>query len=171
MILKVSLDSVPDTINQALRLLKVFFHIGLKLDPRDKIYCLSLVPKFVLILAEIDWPVEKRSCKQNTVGLGSTDSLKLVFTLLTELITIHVRFSIVQVGKTSFKKTLSRPLVGSAIFLNIHEDFHKLLEVRINVLGQRRHESSHRRKSRRGHENMRDGRSGNTKVGKRGSRQ
>ena len=127
--------------------------------------------------AEVDWLMEERGYKRHTVGAGSTSGLEIILTLLVCLIAIYVEFFIVQVGKTNFKKTFLRPLMGSATSLSIHEDFHKLVEVYIGKFGRCRHGNRRERKNRRRqrnkrkHGNTRGNGSGNTRVCGRRSRQ
>lgn len=77
----------------------------------------------------------------------------MVITLLAKLVAIYVRFSILQVAKMSLKRTLLSSLVSFAISFIIYEDFYKLVEVCIGVLG--RCKSRCGRRNRRGHERMR----------------
>ena len=165
LVLRVFFDSALDTINKGSRVSEILFQKGFKLELGNRIYSLSLVPKFMLMPADVDWPAEDRGCKRDTVGVGSTGGLKMVLTVLAKLVAINVGFSIVQVGKTGFERTFLRPLVGSATSLRIHKDFHELLKVRIGVLGRHEH------RSRRGRGSTRGGGSGNTIVGGRRSRQ
>lgn len=163
LVLRVFLDSTLDTINKNHKVLKLFFQKRLKLNPRDKIYSFFLMPKFMLMPMEVDWFTKKKSCKQNIVGVGSTDSLEIVLKLLAKLVTIHVGFLTIQVKKTSFKRPPSRSFVGSAMFLSIHEDFHELVKVCISVLGWCGYEN------RRRHNCIRGDKNGIIKVGKRKS--
>ena len=95
MVLRVSLNSAPNTINKSSRVPEILSQKGFKLDPGNKIHPSSLVPKFVLVPAEADRPAEEQGCKRDTVGAGSTGGLEMVLTLLAKLVAIHVRFPIV----------------------------------------------------------------------------
>ena len=171
MVLRFSLDSTPDTINKCPRVPKILSWKSFKFDSDNRIHSFSLMLKFELMPAEVDWAAEERGFKQTTVRAGSTRGLDMVFTLLTKLIAIHVEFPIVQVGKTSFKRTFFRPLVGSAISLSIHKDFHKPVKVCIGVLGRCRYKSRRKRRNKRGSGSIRGGGSRNIRVGRRRSRQ
>ena len=62
----------------------------------------------VLLPAETDPVLEKRYGKRNPIRLYSSSNSKIVFTLLTEVIAVHVRLSAIYVRRTSFQLLLRR---------------------------------------------------------------
>ena len=81
---------------------KFFCRKSLELCPGYKGYflistMLKLCPSYA------DVPAKKRSCKGGPVGSGSLKSLKMIFTLLAEVVAVHVRFIIIYIWHLSLK--------------------------------------------------------------------
>ena len=64
----------------------------------------------MLGLSIADGPTEERDCKRGTIGAGGPCCVKIVFTLLRKVITVHVRFFIIKVGEPGPQRTLLRLL-------------------------------------------------------------
>ena len=56
-----------------------------------------------LRLSYADVSIKKASYKGDLIGLGGPKSLKIIFTLLTEVIVVHVRFTIIYICYLSFE--------------------------------------------------------------------
>lgn len=87
-------------------LIAVHKSLGVPQAPAEK--CLKLVPydldgvicvllPLVLLLAEADLVLKKERNKKNLLSLSSSNSSKIVITLLTEVIALHVGLSVVQI--------------------------------------------------------------------------
>lgn len=57
----------------------------------------------VLSLLQIDDPIKKSRGKSDIVGSNSLGHFKIIFTLLTKVITVHVRFSEVKIWGLKLK--------------------------------------------------------------------
>ena len=65
--------------------------------------------------------MKKGSCKGGLVGLGGPKDLKIIFTLLAEVVAVYVRFTIIYIKQLSFKRlfTLFWRLAKSLIELQV----------------------------------------------------
>ena len=61
----------------------------------------------ILSPSKTDTPTKKRGGERGLVGASGQGSVKMILTLLTKMVAIHVRFSKVQVRKPGLKRTLS----------------------------------------------------------------
>lgn len=77
---------------------------SLELGPRqESLVSLTLVPmEYVLVQAEADPIADEKDRKRVTVGANSSGSDKMIFTLLTEVVALHIRLTIVEVQKPGF---------------------------------------------------------------------
>ena len=96
---------------------------------------------FVLRPLHTHVSAEKKSCKESPVGFSNPRSLKMVFALLTKLITVHMQLTIVHFWDLSLNGlfTLRRRLTRSLVRLQIGS--HKLFE---QFIGGRRSRSGNK---------------------------
>lgn len=86
---------------------------------------------------EIDLVLEKKRNKKNLVSLFSFSNGKLILTLLIEVVTLHMRLSVVYVWGTGFQKFILR-LLGDGRGLGLQKGFENLLQVFFDILGDSR---------------------------------
>ncbi len=82
-----------DVIDKWSGFAKVFSQKSFEVWPRDGVTILVAI--LVLGLLIVDGSIEERDYKQDTVRAGSPYSVKIVFALLTEVIAVHMQFSII----------------------------------------------------------------------------
>ena len=76
-------------------------------------------------------PTKKKSCKKGSVGPDSPRGLKMIFTLLAEVVAVHMRFTIIYIRHLSFKGLfallwrLARHLVRLQV--SLHESFEQFI--------------------------------------------
>ena len=101
LVLGVRSKLTPDIINKGLRISKVFMEEGFKFWQRD--WSGALVAVLVLSSSEAYSATEKWGCKWGTIYPNGAWSFKIVFTLLTKVIAIYVRFHRISLWGSSFK--------------------------------------------------------------------
>ena len=69
----------------------------LELVPRNRNQTFTFYFPFILLLTEVDAVPQKRGCKENSVRSGGSADGKIVFVLLTKVITFHVRLITIDV--------------------------------------------------------------------------
>ena len=106
LVLRVFSKLAPDTIDKSLGVPKVFLEEVLKLRPRD--WSSAFMVALVLGPSETDGATEKNGGKENTIHFYGAWSLEIIFTLLTKVIAIYVRFSGIGLRGLSFEQALSR---------------------------------------------------------------
>lgn len=56
----------------------------------------------MLVPAEVDSIAEEADCKNGAVGASSSSNSKMIFTLLTKVITLYIKLTIVEVWEPGF---------------------------------------------------------------------
>ena len=97
MVLEVPFDLSPVGIHKSLEVTQASMEEHLKLVPRDRDRGVGIMSPLVLLLAEADLIPEKRRGKGNLGRLCGSCGSKIVLTLLTKVVTVHVRLSAVYV--------------------------------------------------------------------------
>ena len=64
------------------------------------------MPAFVLCLAGVNAVLENKSRKRGAIVFVDSSRIEIIFTLLAEPIAVQMRFSKIQVGKTSLEELL-----------------------------------------------------------------
>ena len=90
LILGVFSKLIPNIVNKDLRIPKILLEKDFEFWPHD--WSNALVAALVLSPSKVDGTMKKRGCKWGTIHSGSTWNFKMVLTLLTKVIAIHVRF-------------------------------------------------------------------------------
>ena len=62
---------------------------------------------FVLRLLYTNVSTKNKSCKESLVGLGGSNSLKIIFLLLTKMVAVHVQLIIIYIQHFSLKSLLA----------------------------------------------------------------
>ena len=75
----------------------------LELVPRNQNRTFTFYLPFILLPTKVDIVSQKKGCKQNLVYSGGFAGGKIVFALLTEVITFHVRPTVVNVQSLGFE--------------------------------------------------------------------
>ena len=60
---------------------------------------------FELHLAHTNIFTKKKNCKKGLVGLGGLSSLKIIFALSTEIVIVHMQFTIIHIQHFNFKES------------------------------------------------------------------
>ena len=122
LVLGVYLKLTPDTVNKSLRASEVFLEESLELWPCDRSG--AFVAVLVLSSSEADGITEEGGGKKGTIHPCGAWGFKIIFTLLTKMIAIHMRFSRVGFRGSSFKWAL--PWLQLVPSLNHpHKHFHE----------------------------------------------
>lgn len=133
LVLRATFDLTPDAIYESLKVTEILPKEGLELNLDYRDCPFTLVTTLVLSPTETDISSKKRGFKRGAVRTSGSGCFKMVLTLLTEIIAVHVRFSIVQVRNPGFERALSR----SSLILTLdgfHIDLHKLMKIFIGIL-------------------------------------
>lgn len=137
LILKISLNLDSYVGYKHSRFSKTLSEKGLKFVFRKKGNSIALNLNLVLLLAEVDSVLEKQNCKENTLGFCDTGRIKIVLTLLTEVIALYMETTMVKVGIPSFEGPILGCKICFAIFLAFHKQlkgqFDSFLQVYINI--------------------------------------
>ena len=106
--LGVPLDLSPVGVHEGLGVTQALAEKRLELVPgnQDRAVCVSL--PFILLLAETDPIPKERYGKGNLVSSRSPSGSKIVLTLLTEVVAVHVRLFAVYVWGTGLQLLLGR---------------------------------------------------------------
>lgn len=72
------------------------------LSKKSSIIILNL--GFLLLLAEVNPILEKGGCKKDVFVVCNPDFVKIIFVLLTKVITLYMQVFIIQIGVLAFKK-------------------------------------------------------------------
>ena len=91
MVLAVSSKLTPDIINKGLKVSKIYLEKSLELWPSNQSD--ALIAVLVLGSFEADGTTEKYGSKRGTIYPYDTCNFKIIFTLLTKVVAIHMRFS------------------------------------------------------------------------------
>ena len=62
-----------------------------------------------------DLTTQERSCKEGAVGAGGTSGVKMVLTLLTKVVVLHMRLTIEEVREMRFQKTSAGTILAAWI--------------------------------------------------------
>ena len=107
MILRLPFELFLDAINEGLGFSQVFLQEGLELCPGNRDYLLTLLPTLVLRPAHTNIPAEEKNCKESPVGSSGLSVLKMVFALLTEMIAVYMRLTIIHLRYFSLERSLA----------------------------------------------------------------
>ena len=104
--LGVFLDSVPDSVNENLGFAQALAKKGLKSLSADR--NVSLVLYFTLVLLPLEQGdiLLEDSRKQNSVRAYGTGGSKVIFTLLEDIVTLQMSFTLINVREPSFQRPL-----------------------------------------------------------------
>lgn len=72
----------------------------LELDPRQRAF--GLASTLVLMPAEADPATKERSCKWDAVSASGAGGVKMIFSLLAEVVALHVGLPEIEVRERSF---------------------------------------------------------------------
>lgn len=129
LILVVSLDFTPVIIYKRSGVAKIFTEKSFKFWLKYEDYPFVLVMVLVLCLLEADSPTKKRDGKWDMVRTCGPNSVKVILTLLTKVVIVHMRFPKIQVRKSSLDRSFSGLSISWSRVLNgLYEGFHKLFE-------------------------------------------
>lgn len=81
---------------------QVLVEKSLELIPRDWIKAVYILLSLILLLLEPDPVLEKKQGKRNFVSLPSYRSSKVVFILLTKVVSLHMRLFAIHIRETGF---------------------------------------------------------------------
>ena len=90
LILRVSFDFSPITIDKSSRVSYAWTKKDLELLPSNRDCALSLMFLLILLQTEVDAVMQERCCKENMVGALSSGGSKMILTLLAKVIVFHV---------------------------------------------------------------------------------
>ena len=107
LVLRVPFELFPDTINKWLGFSQVLLQKGLELCPGNGDQLLTLVATLVLRLVHTNVLAEEKSCKGSPVGPSGPSGLKMVFALLTEVITVYIQVIIIHLRYFSLERSLA----------------------------------------------------------------
>lgn len=121
--LKISLDFNPDATYKGSRFSKILPKKGFEFIPSRKNSTITLNWSFVLLLAKIDLILEEQDEKKDTLRARSTDYVKIVFILLTKVVTLYMKAIILQVGISGLKTPILECKVCFPIFIPLNKQF------------------------------------------------
>ena len=130
LVLRVFFVFFSDAIDEWLGFSQVFSWEGFDPCPGYRGYFLTSMT-FELYLSYVNISKKKKSCKWGLIGPNSPRSLKIIFTLLAEVIAVHVQFTKIYIWHLSFKMLfvllwrLARSLVGLQV--SLHELFEQFI--------------------------------------------
>lgn len=111
---------------------QVLVEKSLELIPRDWNKAVYILLSLILLLLEPDPVLEKKQGKRNFVSLPSYRSSKVVFILLTKVVSLHMRLFAIHIRETGFQRFISR-LLGGDRSLGLWNDLKNLLQLFFNV--------------------------------------
>ncbi len=97
LVLEVFLDLAPDVVHKRVRMSETFLSEGLKFLSSYSIGFLSLNIKLVLLLAKVYSSTKERGYKRYAFVAFCSNSLKIVFALLTEVVTIYIQILMIEI--------------------------------------------------------------------------
>ena len=131
LLLGVPPEFTPDAVDKRSWFAKVFSSEGFEFRPRDRFVALGSMALFVLGSAVAGEPTEEESCKGSTVCSCGLRCFEMIFTLLTEVETVYVWFSRIQVRWSSLEGAFTRLIVWRS--LCTHTDSQKLLQISCSI--------------------------------------
>ena len=123
LVLGMSFNLGPDIRHECGRFFKTLLKKSLEFIPSKGGSVVALNLGLVLLPVEVNPVLEERGCKGNTLGLHGTGRVKMILTLLAEVIILYMRVSIVQVGFIGLEGSFLGGEVCLAMFLALDEQF------------------------------------------------
>lgn len=105
--LTVSSNLISNNVYKQPRVSKTLSEKSFKFTPKQKIFG-DLVPQFVLVLAKADLAKREKSGKGCLVRTSGTGGGKMIHTLLTEVVVLHVGFTMIEIWEVGFERTFLR---------------------------------------------------------------
>lgn len=92
LVLRITLELAPDARHKGLGITKILSEEGLKLFSGygDILALVKSVTTLVLHPSEANTPVKERGSKRDAISPSGLSSVKMIFTLLAKVITVHV---------------------------------------------------------------------------------
>lgn len=97
LILRVAFKLVPNAINKRSRIAEFFLKKGLELSPGYGDYFFTLMLVLILSASIADGPWEEQSCKGGMFWARGLGCVEIIFTLLTKVVAIYMKFPSVYV--------------------------------------------------------------------------
>lgn len=121
--MRISFDLSPDASYKSNRFSETLLEKSLKFVPskRDGIVAFNL--GFMLLPAKVDSIAKEQSCKRNALAIRGTGCMKIIFALLTKVLTFHVKATIIQVGILGFDSPILSCKACFATFLALKKQF------------------------------------------------
>ena len=115
LVLRIPLDLGPDASHKQGRFSKTLPEKGLEFVPSrgDGIVTFNL--SFVLLLAEVNPVSEERICKKDAFVAHGSSRIKIILTVITKIIALHIQAFIVKVGVLD----LGGSIPGGGVYLAI----------------------------------------------------
>ena len=129
LVLRVSLELPPNTINEWLGFPQVLLQESLELCPGNRGKFLTSIAIFVLCPVHTNIPTKKGSCKGGPIEPSSPDGLEIIFASLTEVIAIYMGLTIIYLRYLSLKSSFALRLFRSLVRLQVglHEIFEQFI--------------------------------------------
>lgn len=77
----------------------------------------------MLFLIEVDSILEKQNCKKYALGTHNTGCIEIVLILLTKIVVLHIKTTIIQVGFLGLERSIFGSDVYFAILLALNKQF------------------------------------------------
>lgn len=106
LVLKILLDLSSDADHKGGKFSETLPKKNIKFFPNGRNGIIVFKLSLVLLSVKVDLISEKQGCKKNTLGAHDTSYIEIVLILSTEVITLYIRATIIQVKVSGLKSPI-----------------------------------------------------------------
>ena len=108
LVFSISLNLSPDVSHKQGGFSKTLPKEAFEFDSNRRNGIVAFNLRFVLLLAEVNPISEKQGCKKDTFIVCGSGYVKIILTLLTEIIALHMQVFIVKIGIPDLDRAIAR---------------------------------------------------------------